>query len=336
MDNADYRLMLEHGTDIHWMLDCATGQLLYVSPVATRRFDWPPDQALVRAQAIAAPLLHDLPERLERFRRGDDSRRTVLREAELEGVAVEIESTLVDEHRLVGVARDITARRTFEHQQKKFASMLSHEFRAPLATIDGAIQRLVMTDKGSDEGTTKRYHKIQTAADRLLAMVDEYLSPERLAAIGRPRRENGIAPAALMEAAAAQARTRRSTVIVQAGDAPAWVRADPEGMRMCLDVVLDNAVKYTPADSPIVLWAGKAAGGGVEFTVADSGPAIPEHEIGRLFDKGYRGSTATGVAGSGIGLYMAKAVIEVHGGTLSVQNLPESGKKFRIWLPVAV
>lgn len=336
MDEAGYRMMLEYGTDVHWMLDCTTGQLLYVSPAAERRFDWAPEEVLDRALALAGPLLQELPERLERFRQGDDSRRTLVREAELEGIAVEIESTLVDSTRLVGVVRDITTRREFERQQKKFASMLSHEFRSPLATIDGAIQRLVMTDKGADEGTTKRYHKIQGAVDRLLAMVEEYLSPDRLASIGRRQRENGVVPAALMEAAAAQARARRSAIVVQAGDAPAWVRADPEGMRMCLDVLLDNAVKYTPAESPIVLWAGKAAEGGVQFTVADSGPAIPENETGRLFDKGFRGSAAAGIAGSGIGLYMAKAVIEVHGGTLSVQNLPESGKKFRIWLPVAV
>jgi signal transduction histidine kinase len=55
----------------------------------------------------------------------------------------------------------------------------------------------------------------------------------------------------------------------------------------------------------------------------------------RLFEKAYRGSAAAGVTGSGLGLYMAKAVIEVHGGTLTVENLPESGKKFRIWLPIA-
>jgi PAS domain S-box-containing protein len=336
MDAAGYQLLVEHGTDVHWMLDCATGQLLYVSPAAGRRFGWPAHEALARAQAIAVPLLRELPERLERFRQGDDSRRTLVRETELEGIAVEIESTLVDENRLVGVVRDITARRELERQQKRFTSMLSHEFRSPLATIDGAIQRLVMTDKGLDEGTTKRYHKIQAAADRLLAMIDEYLSPERLAQAGRQPRQNGIDPAALLEAAAKQARTRRPGIAVHAGDAPAWVRADPEGMRMCLDVLLDNAIKYGSPAAPIVLSAGKAAGGGIEFTVVDGGPAIPEGEAGRLFDKGYRGSAAAGVAGSGIGLYMAKAVVEVHGGTLSVQNLPESGKKFRIWLPVAV
>jgi PAS domain S-box-containing protein len=336
MDAAGYQLLVEHGTDVHWMLDCATGQLLYVSPAAGRRLGWPAHEALARAQVIAVPLLRELPERLARFRQGDDSRRTLVREAELEGIAVEIESTLVDEKRLVGVVRDITARRELERGQRKFTSMLSHEFRSPLATIDGAIQRLVMTDKGLDEGTTKRYHKIQAAADRLLALIDEYLSPERLAQAGRLPRENGIDPAALLAAAAQSARVRRPGITVQAEDVPAWVRADAEGMRMCLDVLLDNAIKYGAPEAPIVLSAGKVAGGGIEFTVADGGPAIPEAEAGRLFDKGYRGSAAAGVAGSGIGLYMAKAVIDVHGGTLSVQNLPESGKKFRIWLPVAV
>ncbi|WP_338768456.1 ATP-binding protein [Massilia sp. METH4] len=336
MNGADYQLLLEHGTDIHWMLDCDSGRLLYVSPAAARRFGWAAEAVLAQAQALAEPLLADLPARLERLRQGDETRRTVLREVELEGAAFEIESTVVPDGRLVGVVRDITARRELERQQKKFASMLSHEFRAPLATIDGAIQRLVMTDRGHDEGTTKRYHKIQGAVDRLLAMVDEYLSPERLAAIGRRPRENGIAPAALLEAAAAHARPRRPAIRVEAGNAPAWVRADPEGMRMCLDVLLDNAIKYTPPDSPIVLQTGKAAEGGIEFTVADGGPAIPDAELARVFDKGYRGSAAAAVPGSGIGLYMAKAVIEVHGGTLGVQNLPESGKKFRIWLPVTV
>jgi len=344
MNEADYRLLLEHGTGIHWMLDCATGQLLYVSPAAARRFGWPLAEATARAQALADPLLQQLPQRLERFRQGDDSRRTLLRETELEGIPVEIESTLVDEGRgagrLVGVVRDIShlhsARRAVEEEQKKFTSMLSHEFRSPLATIDGAVQRLVMTDRGADEGTTKRYRKIQAAVDRLLGMLDDYLSPDRLASVGRRRRDNGIAPAALLETAAAQARSRRPAITVQAGDAPEWVRADPDGMRMCLDVLLDNAIKYTPQDTPIVLWAGRAATGGVELTVADGGAPLPQDEIGRLFDKGYRGSSALGIPGSGIGLYMAKAVIEVHGGTLNVENLPESGKKFRIWLPAAV
>jgi signal transduction histidine kinase len=86
--------------------------------------------------------------------------------------------------------------------------MLSHEFRTPLSTIDGAVQRLEMTGAHHDEGTRKRYRKIQTAVDRMLAMLDEYLSPERMASIGRERQPNEINPATLLQAAAEQARQR--------------------------------------------------------------------------------------------------------------------------------
>jgi len=337
MDAADLRLLLEHSGDIHWMLDCGSGRLVYVSPAAARWFDWLEQEALERAQAMAAPLLAGLPARLERWRDGDAGRVTVVREAELDGIAVEIESTIVDGGlRLVGVVRDITARRDFIDQQKKFASMLSHEFRTPLSTIDGAIQRLEMTAGDADDATKKRYRKIQTAVDRLLAMVEEYLSPDRLAALGRQRQDNEISPAALLETAAEQARARRAAITVAAAGAPRSVRADPPGMRLCLDLLLDNAIKYSPADSPVELFTSAAPEGGVEFTVADSGPSIPADELERVFDKGFRGSAATGIPGSGLGLYMAKAVVEVHGGTLTVQNLLESGKKFRIWLPRAV
>jgi two-component system phosphate regulon sensor histidine kinase PhoR len=338
MEQGDLQLLLDHASDVHWMVDVASGSLLYVSPAAVRRLGCAPEQVLARAAALAAPLLLDLPARLARYEAGDVSRVMLLRETELAGIPVEIESRLVpgaDGLRLVGVVRDISARRAFEQQQKKFASMLSHEFRTPLATIDGAIQRLVMTDAGADPAVTKRYLKIQSAADRLLAMLDEYLSPERLSAIGRTRRDNGIAPADFLEAAAAAARPRRADITVQVGDVPRWLRADPEGLRLCLDRLLDNAIQYSLPGSPIALACAMAMQGGVELSVTDSGRPIPDDEVSHLFERGYRGSNAAGTQGSGLGLYMAKAIIDVHGGTIAVQNLPESGKKFTIWLPIA-
>lgn len=338
MGSDDFRLLLEHSSDIHWMLDCASGKLLYVSPAAGRQLNWAPDEVPAKAQAVADSLLADLPARLSRLDGGDASRRTVRRETELAGVPVEIESTVVPAAgglRLVGVVRDVSERRRIEQQQKKFASMLSHEFRTPLSTIDGAIQRLEMTHAHADEATKKRYQKIQGAVDRLLAMLDEYLSPERLAGIGRQRQDNAIAPLALLEAVAEQARSRRKPITVRSEGLPERLRADPQGMRLSLDILVDNAIKYSPPDSAIELFAGKASEGGVEFLVIDHGPAIPAGELPRLFDKGYRGSAAAGIAGSGLGLYMAKAVIDVHGGTVMAVNLPESGKKFRIWLPIA-
>jgi PAS domain S-box-containing protein len=339
MGPDDFRLMLDYSSDVHWMVDCQAIRVLYVSPAAGRLLGREPAQL----QAMADSLLADLPARLVRFEQGDESRRTVVRETELDGrdgpVAVEIESTLVTTEaglRLVGVVRDIRPRRALEQQQKKFTSMLNHEFRTPLSTIDGAIQRLEMTQRNADEATKKRYRKIQEAVDRLLAMMDEYLSPERMDSIGRARQDDTIEPAALLETVAQAARQRRPTITVTCGDLPGRLRADPAGMRLCLEVLLDNAIKYTPADCPIHLVACKASEGGVEFIVSDTGPAIPADELPRLFDKGFRGSATAGITGSGLGLYMAKSIVEVHGGNLSVQNLLQSGKNFRIWLPIAV
>jgi PAS domain S-box-containing protein len=340
-NESRYRLLLEHSNEISWMADCATLRLTWLSPAAERQFGYTLDSA----QTLADGLLKDLPTRLQRYAEGDLSRRRLLRETELaqaDGhvVPVEIESTLIlDQHgtpvTVVGVVRDLSARRELAAQQKKFASMLSHEFRTPLSTIDGAVQRLEMTGAHHDEGTRKRYRKIQTAVDRMLAMLDEYLSPERMASIGRERQPNEINPATLLETAAEQARQRRKTVTVRSVGLPQWMRCDPAGMRLCLEMLLDNAIKYTDDNIPIELTGRIAAEGGVELLVRDHGAGIPEAELPHVFDKAFRGSNAAGVAGSGLGLYMARSIVDVHGGTVTARNVSESGTEFRIWLPIA-
>ncbi|MTV38566.1 PAS domain-containing sensor histidine kinase [Duganella radicis] len=341
-NEARYRLLLEHSGEISWMADCATLQLTWLSPAAERQFGY----TLETAQALAAGLLKDLPPRLARYAKGDLSRRRLLRETELlhrdgRAVPVEIESTLILDEAgvpatVVGVLRDLSGRRQLAQQQKKFASMLSHEFRTPLSTIDGAVQRLEMTGAHHDEGTRKRYRKIQTAVDRMLAMLDEYLSPERMASIGRARQPNEINPSTLLQAAAEQARLRRPHITVHTSGLPQWMRCDPAGMRLCLEILLDNAIKYTNDKIPIELTGRIATEGGVEFLVRDHGAGIAEAELPFIFGKAYRGSNAAGVAGSGLGLYMARAIADVHGGTVSARNVSESGTEFRIWLPIAV
>src|SRR5471032_423114 len=281
-NEARYRLLLQHSGEDSWIVDCSNMQLAYLSPAAERQFGY----TLETAQTLAAALLHDLPARLARYAAGDQSRRRVQRESEQphhDGhlVPVEIESTLItDEHgvpqTLVGVVRDISARRELAAQQKKFASMLSHEFRTPLSTIDGAIQRLEVTGAHHDEATRKRYTKIQTAVDRLLAMLDEYLSPDRLASIGRLRQPNEISPAALLESQAEQARSRGRRVSVRTAGLPQWMRCDPAGLRLCLDILLDNAMKYTETNTDIELIGRMAMEGGVELLVCDHGAGVPD------------------------------------------------------------
>lgn len=348
------RQLADHGGQIGWIVDAAAPDalpphlphLLYLSPAAGALLghgDGLPDG--IRDELIAV-LAGDLAQRSAALAAGDQSQQQQTREFDLphqDGsvVPVQLLSTLLGDEAgrpslLVGCLRDIRARREQELAQKKFASMISHEFRSPLATIDGAIQRLEMTAEqaGADEATRKRYRKIQVAVDRLLGMINEYLSPERMASIGRKRQPNEAAPQELLDSAVAAARLTGRAVSVRVSGLPALIRCDPEGMRLSLQVLLENVAKYTPAGTPVELSAAMAAGGGLEWLIADHGPGVHEDEIARLFDKGFRGRDAVAIAGSGLGLYMARAVLEVHGGTLSVQNRAAGGAVFRIWLPI--
>jgi PAS domain S-box-containing protein len=342
-----FRVIAEIGGDVAFSIDCASGLPRYISPSVEQLLGYAPSdfhdhlsgQRTVPAlQALCA----GLPGRLARFAAGDHTRERVMREFDIahrdgQAVPVEVISTLlaVDEDNalaLVGVVRDLSARRAREAEQKRFASMLNHEFRTPLSTIDGAIQRLEATNAGADEPTRQRYRKIAVAVDRLIGMLDEYLSPERMAAIGRQRQPTSIAPRLLLDEGAAQARAAGRRVAVEAGELPASLRCDPEGLRLAFKVLLDNAIQYSPAETVIGI-KGRIAAGGIELTVHNDGPGVALEDVPRIFDKFYRGSNATGLPGSGLGLYMARSVVEVHGGTLEHAQPQQGGAEFRIWLP---
>jgi signal transduction histidine kinase len=252
-------------------------------------------------------------------------------------VAVEVISTLaLDEdgkpRALLGIVRNVSARRERERERKRFASMLNHEFRTPLSTIDGAIQRLEALGTKADDATRQRYRNIAMATDRLIAMLDDYLSPEHMAEVGARRRENTVGPRLLLEELVAQARVAGRPVTLAASDLPATLRGEPSGLRLALKVLLDNALRYTPAGTKLHV-AGRRAEGGVELALRDEGPGVPAADVARMFDKGYRGANAAGIAGSGLGLYMARSVVEVHGGSLAYACHAEGGAEFQVWLP---
>ncbi|MCS0585240.1 PAS domain-containing sensor histidine kinase [Massilia pinisoli] len=342
-----FRTIAELGGDLAFVFDCATGLPVYVSPGIDDMLGYSLDD--VRAQmeqggdGPLAALVAGLPERLRRFAAGDGSRLRVMREFDLlrpdgSEVAVEVISALsLDDggqpRALLGLVRDVSARRERERERKRFASMLNHEFRTPLSTIDGAIQRLEALGTKADEATRQRYRNIATATDRLIAMLDDYLSPERMASLGSRRRENAVGPRLLLEELVAQTRVAGRPVTMTAGELPAALRGEPSGLRLALKVLLDNALRYTPAGTALHV-TGRRVDGGVEMALRDEGPGVSLDDVARIFDKGYRGANATGVAGSGLGLYMARSVVEVHGGSLTYAPPAEGGAEFRLWLPV--
>ena len=155
-----FRSIAELGGDLAFILDCASGLPVYISPNVNEMLGYGVldvhEQLLTNKEGPLAPLCAGLQERLRRYATGDGSRLRVVREFDIlrpdgREVPVEVISTLLlDEagraQALAGLVRDQSARRESEREQKRFASMLNHEFRTPLSTIDGAIQRLEATN----------------------------------------------------------------------------------------------------------------------------------------------------------------------------------------------
>ena len=104
-------------------------------------------------------------------------------------------------------------------------------------------------------------------------------------------------------------------------------------MERLLLTLLDNAVKYTPAGTPIDISA-TARDGVVTVEVADRGPGIPAGEEMKIFDKFYRSSSATQASGVGLGLTISRGILTAHGGRITAQNRPGGGALFRFTLPI--
>jgi len=341
-----FRTIAELGGDLAFILDCTTHTLAYLSPgvddlLGYSRVDI--EQQLAEGgDGPLAALCGGLSARLQRFAGGDGSRLRVTRAFEVRRpdgrtTPVEAISTLLLDgggkpRSLAGLVRDLSAQRARAVEQKRFASMLNHEFRTPLSTIDGAIQRLEATGTHADAPTRERYRKIAAATDRLIAMLDDYLSPERMAALGRQRQPNAVAPRLLLEELVAQARVAGREVSFDAEALPPALRGEPAGLRLALKLILENALRHTPAGSPLHV-SGRRSGGGIELALRDEGPGVAPADLPHIFDKGYRGANAAGMPGKGLGLYMARSVVEVHGGSLGVVTPAGGGAEFRLWLP---
>jgi two-component system, OmpR family, sensor kinase len=347
---AAFRAIAEAGGGIAFIVSCATRSLHYLSPAAEQLLGYRADD-LARALARSTPasplaaLCRGLDERLRRYAAGDASRLCVVREFDLprpdgQTVPLRVVSTLVLDGQgvpitLAGVMHDQTEQRAQVAGQRRFASMLNHEFRTPLSTIDGAIQRLEATATDADPPTRERYRKIGAAVDRLIGMLDEYLSPDRMATVDSHKPASGIAPRQLLDEAAAQVRAAGRPVEVTDEALPANLRCDPQGMRLALKVLVDNALAFSPPGSAVAL-AGRTVANHVELSVRDHGAGVPAHDVQRIFDKGYRGSNAAGLPGNGLGLYMARAVLEVQGGALELVVLPVRGTLFKILMPIPI
>lgn len=244
---------------------------------------------------------------------------------------------------LVTVLGSIFVHRAVSHEMRlsqlrsDFVAAVSHEFRSPLSSILALSERLESVRVRNPEKLGQYHEIIGQDARRLSALVTRLLD---FAQIEEGKKVYSLERVELVTVAreAIQAchhlgRPERIHLVAQE-TAPLWVRADPAALRHGIQNLIENAVKYSPPDSPITLVCGRENGAAF-LEVHDRGIGIPPTEQLKIFEKFYRGHHASelNVQGVGIGLALVKHVVESHGGSVSVESHPGRGSRFRLRLP---
>ncbi|MDH6590526.1 signal transduction histidine kinase [Variovorax sp. TBS-050B] len=220
-------------------------------------------------------------------------------------------------------------------QQREFVSMVSHEFRTPLTVIDGAAQSLDLSRLGTEPVLRQRTERIRRAVQRLTMLIENVLLADRLQPENRVLRVEDVDMAALARGLCdtfAMPGGSRLALEVQGSLRP--VRGDRALIEIALQNLMQNALKYSPPEAPVRIVL-RQAGDAVQVDVIDRGPGIAHDDAGRVFEKYFRAETATAVAGTGLGLHLAREIARRHGGDVTLQQTGEGGSTFRLELPGA-
>jgi two-component system sensor histidine kinase KdpD len=222
-----------------------------------------------------------------------------------------------------------------ERLRNTLLSSVSHDLRTPLAVITGGTSALL--DLGTPLDEAARQELLQTMheeADRLNRLVQNLLEMTRLESGSVHIRKEWHALEEPVGAALQRfgTRLRRRVVTTKIPADLPLVPLDPVLIEQVVINLLDNALKYTPEESPIEISA-TIEDGGVVVEVADRGPGLPAGDELRVFDKFYRSGDQAG-RGSGLGLAICRGIVEVHGGRIRAENRPDGGVAFRFTLPV--
>jgi signal transduction histidine kinase len=220
--------------------------------------------------------------------------------------------------------------------EQAFLADISHELRTPLTSIQGFAQAIVDGEARGD-AVSHVAEIIHREARRLVRMVEGLLQVARLESGAQAMAHEEVAPARLLESAVAalevQAKDAGVTFDVSGADALPSMRGDPDKLAQLFLNVLDNAVKHSPRGTTVQV-RGNRDDGAVVIRVRDAGSGLPQGAQARLFQRFYRGDNAER-DGAGLGLAIAQAIAQAHGGTIRASNVEGGGAEFAVRLPLA-
>ncbi len=236
------------------------------------------------------------------------------------------------------VFHDISELRRLEKVRQDFVANVSHELRTPVASIKGYTETLLGGAMDDPQAMKEFLGIIHNNSDRLVNLINDLLD---LARIESGKMKMTLIPVdaagvirkcvAILEKAV---EAKRLTIVLDLPATLPKVLADEARLSQVFLNLLDNAVKYTPADGQIIVRA-LPGDKNIHFEVIDSGIGIPEKDLPRIFERFYRvdKARARDVGGTGLGLSIVKHIVAAHGGEVAVHSSPGHGTTFSFVVP---
>jgi two-component system, OmpR family, sensor kinase len=229
-------------------------------------------------------------------------------------------------------------RRASEDRLRRFVADASHELRTPLTSIRGYAELFRRGADSRPEDLAKSMQRIEAEAARMGVLVEDLLLLARLDQ-GRPLEREPVDLGRVVEEAVDSARAvEPSRPIDLELHSPTSVIGDEGRLRQAVDNLLDNARVHTPASSRVRVTLGSDSDSDdVLLSVVDDGPGLTSDVAARAFERFYRGdpSRSRSLGGAGLGLSIVAAIVEAHGGTVTVRSEEGAGATFEVRLPVS-
>lgn len=247
-----------------------------------------------------------------------------LRTREVEEQARELERLLQQE-------------RNINELQRQFVALASHEFRTPLAIIDGAAQRLLRA-KGeiSSQFVRDKAEQIRSSVARIVDLMESILAAGRMDNGTIAIRYDRCALRALLESCCQREATisKSHRITVNLENLPDHIDADKFALEQVFSNLLSNATKYAPSH-PDIHVTGRQEGNHVVIVVQDNGVGIDAEDVPKIFQRYFRARTSSGIPGTGLGLYLVKKIIDLHGGSIEIDTQKGRGTSLIVKLPIS-
>jgi two-component system phosphate regulon sensor histidine kinase PhoR len=234
--------------------------------------------------------------------------------------------------------QNLTRLRRLETVRQDFVSNISHELRTPLASLK-ALTETLQEGALDDPPAARRFlDRMVTEVDALSQMVEELFELTRIESGRTPLIMAPISPCVLINQAVDRLNVQAERVGLAIGVGcpeilpPAM--ADARRLEQVIVNLLHNAIKFTPAGGQISLNA-QVEGDFIKFCVQDTGIGIPADNLARIFERFYKTDRARATGGAGLGLAIARHLVEAHGGSIWAESVEGQGSSFFFTIPIA-